>query len=300
MRSLRHLLPSAGALIVFEAAGRLGGFTAAGRELGMSQAAVSYAIRGLETQLGVRLFHREHRKVTLTDAGERFFADVTLGLSHIRKSAEELRSFAMDPHVTLSGSTAFTSFWMMPRLQQFRDEVPGIDLRIHTSDRDLDIVSEGIPLAIRGGSPELWPEYNAMLLAEEEIFAVAGLSYARAQDMPRTVEDLATHRLIHLEEPYREAADWKDWFASAGTEPDMGPRGLLINDYVLVIQAVMEGQGIALGWRHLTERLIDAGLLVRVTNHSLRTGKGFYVVWPKTRELSDSMKRVRDWLIHCA
>ncbi len=65
----------------------------------------------------------------------------------------------------------------------------------------------------------------------------------------------------------------------------------------LVVQAVIEDQGIALGWRHLTERLIDAGLLARVTDHALRTGKGFYVVWPKARELSDSMKRVRDWLI---
>jgi DNA-binding transcriptional LysR family regulator len=297
MQSLRHLLPSAGALIVFEAAGRLLGFTAAGRELGMSQAAVSHAIRTLERQLGVTLFRREHRRVSLTDAGERFFADVTLGLSHIRKSAEELRSAAADPHVTLSGSTAFTSFWMMPRLQQFRDEVPGIDLRIQTSDRDLDIVSEGIPLAIRGGVPEQWPEYDAMLLAEEEIYAVAGLAYARERTLPRTVADLAGHRLIHLEERYREAASWTDWFASAGIDPCLGTRGLLINDYVLVVQAVMEGQGIALGWRHLTERLIDAGLLARVPDHALRTGKGFYVVWPKARELSDSMKRVRDWLI---
>jgi len=300
MQSLRHLVPSAGALIVFEAAGRLLGFTAAGRELGMSQAAVSYAIRGLEKQLGVTLFRREHRKVSLTDAGERFFADVTLGLSHIRKSAEELRSQAVDAHVTLSASTAFTSFWMMPRLQQFREDVPGIDLRIQTSDRDLEIVSEGIPLAIRGGSPDSWPAYDTMLMADEEIYAVAGPSYFREQAVPRTVGDLAAHRLIHLEEPYRDAADWNDWFVSAGVEPGMGTRGLVINDYVLVIQAVMEGQGIALGWRHLTERLIDAGLLVRVTDHSLRTEKGYYVVWPKARELSLSMERVRDWLIECA
>jgi len=300
MQSLRHLVPSAGALIVFEAAGRLLGFTAAGRELGMSQAAVSYAIRGLEKQLGVTLFRRDHRKVSLTDAGERFFADVTLGLSHIRKSAEELRSQAVDAHVTLSASTAFTSFWMMPRLQQFREDVPGIDLRIQTADRDLEIVSEGIPLAIRGGTPASWPAYDTMLLADEEIYAVAGPSYFREQPVPQTVGDLAAHRLIHLEEPYRDAADWNDWFVSAGLESGMGTRGLVINDYVLVIQAVMEGQGIALGWRHLTERLIDAGLLVRVTDHSLRTGKGYYVVWPRARELSTSMTRVRDWLIECA
>ena len=300
MRSLRHLLPSAGALIVFESAGRLASFTAASRELGVTQAAVSYAIRGLEDQLGVKLFRREYRKVVLTEAGERFFVDVTLGLSHIRKSAEDLRSLALDAHVTLSASTAFAAFWMMPRLQKFRDDLPGIDLRIQTSDRDLDLVSEGIPLGIRGGSPEMWPAYEAMPLAEEEIYAVAGSTYARDRGLPQSLEELTTHRLIHLEEPYREAADWKDWFASAGMPAESAPRGLLINDYALVIQATMEGQGIALGWRHLTERLVAAGLLVRVTDHTLLTGNSFYVVWQKARELTEPVRRVRDWLIGSA
>jgi len=153
MQSLRHLLPSAGSLIVFEAAGRLASFTAAGRELGMTQAAVSYAIRGLEDQFGAKLFQRRHRQVLLTEAGERFHADVTLGLSHIRKSAEELRARSGGMHVTLSASTAFASFWMMPRLQKFRDDLPGIDLRIQTADRDLDLVAEGIPLASAAATP---------------------------------------------------------------------------------------------------------------------------------------------------
>jgi DNA-binding transcriptional LysR family regulator len=296
MRSLRQLLPSAGALIVFEAAGRLLSFTAASRELGMSQAAVSYAIRGLERQLGLALFRREHRKVALTDAGERFFTDVTLGLSHIRKSAEELRSLAFDPHVTLAASTAFASFWMMPRLQRFRDELPGIELRLQTSDRDLDIASEGIPLGIRAGKPEDWPGYDCRLLAEEEVYAVAAASYVADHGLPQSVENLATHRLIHLEEPFRETPDWNDWFASAGTVSRPESRGLLINDYALVMQAAMEGQGIALGWRHLTERLITAGLLVRVTDHALVTGKGFYVIWQKGRDLTVPVRQVRDWL----
>ena len=71
---------------------------------------------------------------------------------------------------------------------------------------------------------------------------------------------------------------------------------MLINDYVLVIQAVMEGQGIALGWRHLTDRLIASGLLVRLTGHAMLTGKGFHVAWPKNRPLSESAEKVRDWL----
>ncbi|RWQ38189.1 MAG: LysR family transcriptional regulator [Mesorhizobium sp.] len=298
MRSLRHLLPSAGSLIVFEAAGRLSSFTAAGRELGMTQAAVSYAVRGLEEKLGAKLFQRRHRQVSLTEAGERFHADVSLGLSHIRKSAEDLRQQATGGHVTLAASTAFGSFWMMPRLQQFRDELPGIDLRIQTADRDLDIIAEGIPLAVRGGEPREWPDYHCLPLADEEIFPVAGASYVAKFGLPQTVKELASHRLIHLEEPFREAASWEEWFHSAGAslkEADAG-RGLRINDYALVIQAVMEGQGIALGWRHLAERLLASGLLVSATSHVMRTGTRFYIIWPKNRELSDNARKVRDWL----
>lgn len=300
MQSLRHMLPSAGALIVFEAAARLSSFTAASRELGMSQAAVSYAVRGLEDQLGVSLFHRLHRKVSLTDAGARFFADVTLGLSHIRKSAEELRALASDAHVTLAASTAFASFWMMPRLQTLRDALPGIDIRIQTSERDLDIAAEGIPLAIRGGDPADWPGYETALLDTEEVYAVAAPRYVERHGMPGSVEDLTGHRLIHLEEPYRPAPDWSDWFASAGLSGRGFSRGLVINDYALVIQATMEGEGVALGWRHLIERLVTAGLLVRISDHSLVTGRGFHVAWHAARPLADPVRRVRDWLASSA
>ena len=296
MQNLRHLLPSAGNLIVFEAAGRLSSFTSAGRELGITQAAVSYAIRGLEDQLGVQLFQRRHKQVLLTDAGQRFLADVTLGLSHIRKSAEELRGRAYGTHVTLSASTAFASFWMMSRLQRFRDDLPGIDLRIQTADRDVDLLAENIPLGIRGGTAADWPDYELLPIAPEEIYAVAGPGYVQRAGLPKTPAEITNHHLIHLEEPYRPAATWKDWFRSAGINGAVARRGLTINDYVLVIQAVMEGQGIALGWRHLTERLVASGLLMRITDHVMLPDASFHVAWPKNRELPDAAKRVRDWL----
>jgi len=262
----------------------------------MTQAAVSYAVKGLEEQLGVALFQRRHRQVRLTEAGERFFADVTLGLTHIRKSAEEMRALGTGRHVTLSASVAFASFWMMPRLQKFRDELPGIDLRIQTADRDLDLLAEGIPLGVRGGTAEELPDYDLMPIADEEIFVVAGPSYLARAGTPATPAELVSHRLIHLEEPFRRAADWKEWLESAGVAKSP-PRGLVINDYALVIQAVMEGEGIALGWRHLTERLISRGLLVRVTDHVMNTGAVFHVAWPKNRELSPVVAKVRDWLV---
>ncbi|THD82350.1 LysR family transcriptional regulator [Aliigemmobacter aestuarii] len=297
METLRSLLPSINSLVVFEAAGRLSSFTAAAREMGMTQAAVSYAIRSLEDHLGSPLFLREHRRVRLTEAGERFHADVSIGLSHIQRSAQNLRAVATGSHVTLSCSTAFAAFWMVPRMARFRADLPRVDLRIQTADRNLDLVGEGIPLGIRGGDPGDWPQYQSEPLAPEEIFPVCGAGYLAGRDRPEVAADLLAHQLIHLEEPFRSAATWKDWFASVGIEGKRVPRGLSINDYVLVVQSVIEGQGVALGWRHLVEGLVAKGVLVRLTDHMLTTGKGFHVVWPRDAALSRAAQDVRDWLL---
>lgn len=296
MESLRRLLPSTNGLVVFEAAGRLLNFTAAGRELGMSQAAVSFAVRRLEDQLGTSLFVRCHRRVELTEHGARFHADVSLGLSHIQKSADRLRQPAGGDHVTLSASTAFASLWMVPRLQQFRNDVPGVELRIQTSDRDLDLVAEGLPLGIRGGDAGDWPDYRLMPMAPEVIYPVCSPSYLHRSGIPRTAGELVGHHLIHLEEPHRPAVTWPEWLESAGVDGALAPEGLRINDYVSVVQSVMEGQGIALGWAHLVDRLVASGSLVRLTAHVHRTGKAFNVAWPRDRDIVGNVALVRDWL----
>jgi DNA-binding transcriptional LysR family regulator len=298
METLRRLLPSASSLIVFEAAGRHQNFTRAANELAMTQAAVSYAIRGLEEQLGVPLFHRVHRAVQLTEAGEKFHADVSLGLSRIQKSAEEIRAKRRETNVTLAASTAFASMWMLPRLTKLREDLPEIDLRIQTSVRDLDLEEEPIPLAIRGGGdPVHWPRYHTALLAPEVICAVASPAFVEANGMPQRLADLLKHPLIHLEEPVRQAYSWQEWFASAGVSYPAKARRLTLNDYVLVIQAVLAGEGIALGWNHLIERQVRSGALVPVGNHVLKTDLAFYVVWPRSRELNLQARRVRDWLL---
>jgi len=296
MENLRKLLPSAGSLIVFECAGRHMSFTAAARELGMTQAAVSYAVGRLEKHLSTPLFHREHRRVRLTEAGTRFLGDVALGLSYIHKSAEALRADASGSHVTLSASTAFASMWMVPRLQAFREDLPDIDLRIQTSDRDLDLVAENIPLGIRGGVAGDWPEYRLLPLASEQVYPVCSVGYCEKFGLPESVESLLSHTLIHLEEPHRPAATWGEWFQSAGVESRRTPKGLRMNDYVLVIQSVLEGQGVALGWHHLVDGMVKRGVLVRLTSHSMMTGKSFNVAWPREVGLSSAAQRVCDWL----
>jgi DNA-binding transcriptional LysR family regulator len=297
MESLRSLLPSINCLVVFEAAGRLSSFTGAARELRMTQAAVSYAINRLEEHLDTPLFLREHRRVRLSEAGARFHADVAIGLSHIQRSARDLRALATGGHVTLACSTAFAAFWMVPRMAQLRAELPHIDLRIQTADHDLDLRGEGIPLAIRGGKPADWPHYAAEPLAAEEIYPVCGAGYLAGRDRPQAPVELLEHQLIHLEEPFRLAATWRDWFASVGVEGRRVPKGLQINDYVLVVQSVIAGQGVALGWRHLVEGLVAQGVLVRLTEHVLTTGLDFHVIWPRDASLSRAALEVRDWLL---
>jgi len=298
MQSLRALLPSTGSLIAFEAAGRHGSFTRAAEELAMTQAAVSFAIRNLERDLGVPLFTRRHRSIELTEAGERFHADVSLGLMHIRKSAEELKAQGSDRHVTLSASTAFASYWMLPRLGRLREDLPDIDLRIQTSDRNVDLRLEGLPLGIRNGRPGAWPGCEDALLVAEQVTAVVSPGYVEANGMPADAAAIAAqHRLIHLEEPFRPTVDWEDWFRGVGVTPPSRAKGLLINDYVLVIQAVLGGQGIALGWTHLTNPMIEQRLLVAASDHVHTTGLGFHVVWPTDRPIGGNAARVRDWLL---
>jgi DNA-binding transcriptional LysR family regulator len=297
MQNFKRLLPSASSLIVFEAAGRHENFTRAAEELGMTQAAVSYAVRAMEDQLGVPLFHRSHRNVALTEAGARFHADVSAGLARIQKLAEAIRAKRRETNVTLAASTAFASMWMLPRLNRLREDLPDIDLRIQTSVRDLDLDEEPIPLGVRGGNPANWPRYHAALLAPEVITAVASPAFIEAHGMPQTPSDLLGHRLIHLEEPVRQACDWPEWFASAGLAYPARSRRLAINDYVLVLQAVLAGEGIALGWQHLIERQVKSGALVPVGQHVLATDLAFYIVWPRSRELNQQARRVRDWLL---
>jgi DNA-binding transcriptional LysR family regulator len=185
---------------------------------------------------------------------------------------------------------------MVPRMQAFRSALPEIDLRIQTADRDLALDGDRVPLGIRGGHPADWPHYASEVLAEEEIYPVCGAGYSARLDHSIEVEDLLAQRLIHLEEPFRTAATWAEWFESAGIARQRVPRGLQINDYVLVLQAVIEGQGIALGWHHLVGPLVAKGVLVRVAGHRLVTGNSFHVTWPRDAALSQAARDVRAWL----
>lgn len=293
-RLIKHI-HSPAALFAFEAAARHLSFTRAAAELNVTQPAVSQAVKRIESALGMQLFQREHRALALTEAGERFYDDVSYGLIHIRRSVERLTAQRQDRHVTLSVTTAFANYWMVPRLGAFRENNPDVDLRVQTTNKDVDIASESISLAVRLGDGQ-WQGYQTLPLASEEIFAVCSPSYLTQRSKPEAPADLLSHSLIHLEEPFRPRATWSDWFAQNSIFYTDAGEGLRLNDYALVIQAAIAGEGIAFGWRHIVELLIEQGVLVKALEESFRSDQRFFVVWPEAIALSPEATRVRDWL----
>lgn len=296
MQELWKLVSSPRHLLVFEAAARTGSFTRAAQELNVQQPAVSAAIKQLEASLGIRLFERAHRSVTLTHAGERLYNEVSAAFGRIHDTAAMLAQRNSQAHVTLSASTAFAHYWMVPRLAQFHDAHPDIDLRLQTSEREPDIGAEGISLAIRRGHGK-WPGCESRLIASEVISPIAAPRVNAAAVNLKTIANLLNQSLIHLEEPIRERPGWADFFAHWKVPYTEPKTGLRLNDYALVLQAAIAGEGYAFGWHHVTDHLIAQGLLVRRDEWAWQTGAGFYLVWSATTPLSPQAENVRDWLV---
>jgi len=245
MQELWSRLSSPRHLVVFEAAARLGSFTLAARELNVQQPSVSASIKQLEASLGVQLFQRSHRKITLTNAGSRLFADVSRAFEHLAHSAAAIREFTSNEHVTLSASSAFNNYWLVPRLASFQRSNPSIDLRLQSSDREPDLNAEPISLAIRLGNGS-WPGCDCALVAPEVIYPVAAPRVMASAVHLRNITGLLHQRLIHLEEPIRQRPSWAQWFNAFGITEQPPRGGLRLNDYALVLQAAMAGEGFAL------------------------------------------------------
>jgi DNA-binding transcriptional LysR family regulator len=299
MHPLWNILASPRHIAVFEAAARTGSFTRAAGELNVQQPAVSATIKQLEQALGVPLFLRQHRAIELTNAGETLYAELTRSFESLERVCHQIRQTQRQDYVTLSASTAFNTYWMMPRLAEFQSRHPGVDLRLQSSDRDPDIDREGISLAIRHGSGS-WQGCHAALIAPERICPVAAPRVMASAVTLRNLPGLLHQRLIHLEEPVRSRPDWRSWFAHFGLPGARPEGGLRFNDYALVLHAAMAGEGFAFGWRHLTDALVDQGLLAAKKDWSWDTGKGFYLVWSKSRDLSENALLVRDWMLRRA
>lgn len=296
MRKTLKLIASPRNLFVFEASARLKSFTLAGGELGMQQPSVSAAIKQLESALGVRLFDRGHRQITLTNAGLRFYADVSQSLRSIESAAEAIHNMGRSDYVTLNSSSAFSYYWMMPKLPLLRQKHPEIDLRLQNSIHEPDLDSENISIAVRLGDGN-WPECHVAKIADEIIFPVASPEVMTKAKSLNHIADLVQQRLIHLEEPVRIRPTWQQWFAHHGIEDSRLSEGMRLNDYALVLQAAQTGEGFCFGWSHIVSDLIERNLIAAREDWAWHTGRGIYLVWSRSTPLSDNAIKVRDWIL---
>lgn len=265
----------------------------------MQQPSVSASIKQLEHSLNIRLFDRGHRRISLTNAGLRFYADVSQALRGIEISAEAVHNMGRSDYVTLNSSSAFSYYWMMPKLSSLRQQHPEIDLRLQNSIHDPDLDAENISIGVRVGDGS-WSDCVAEKIADEIIYPVASPMVMQSARNLRTVPNLLHERLIHLEEPVRIRPTWKQWFQHHGIVAGSNTEGMRLNDYALVLQAALTGEGFAFGWDHIVRDMITRRVLSAREDWAWTTGRGVYLVWSRQRKLSVNAEKVRDWILQSA
>lgn len=301
MHQFRRKLPSLASLTTFEAAARHLSFTRAAEELHVSQAAVSRQIRRLEEQLGVALFHRQHRRLTLTAPGQRFLQAVVLGLEHIAVAANEITARPDGDLVTVGASIAFATYWLMPRLARFHQAHPEIDVRVRASDYRTDLYGDEVDITFTCGDAHL-DGREAYRLFGEKAFPVCSSAYLDAHPGLRQPADLLSHTLLHLDEVVWERIgwtpiSWKTWLQHQAIDAHPRRHGQWFDNYPMVVQAALNGHGVALGWQHLVGDLVDSGALVRPLEGILNSQRSFFMLLGGDRPVSDAARAFRDWLL---
>jgi putative choline sulfate-utilization transcription factor len=283
-------------LRVFESAARQLSFTAAASELGSSQPAISQQIKRLEQQLAVRLFDRVYRGIALTEAGTLLLRYAQDGLHSLDAGLQAVT--AQQQHEVLQVATdfAFAAYWLMPRLQRFNQLHPEVDVSLITSARDLGTLSSEIDVAISFGDGRL-KHAEAQLLFAEEVFAVCSPGLLKDRPLPMPVEALVELPLLHLRPESRSRwFDWNGLFQAYGIVEAPSPGNLRFDNYTLLIQAAIAGQGVAIGWRHLVDELLAQKLLCRVCAEVAHSAYGYYLVLPERKRRQRLTKSFVDWL----
>jgi LysR family glycine cleavage system transcriptional activator len=286
------LLPTLPALRAFEAAGRLMSFRRAGEELLVSQSAVSHHIATLERELGVKLFDRGPRGVTFTLAGERYFVMVRDAFKLIAAGTADLRGSASRARVRVSVLPSFAANWLVPRLAGLNERHPDIDFALDPTLRLADLDAGEADLAIRYGDGR-WPGVESRLLMSERLTPVASPDLLRAGPVINEPKDLLNHTLLLVSRPY----EWEVW--ANASDLDLGrARTIQLSDYNIVLQAALDGQGIAVGRLLLVGDRLRTGALAQPCPGVVTSPRvGHWLVTPKHRQPSQAAAAVMGWLL---
>ena len=287
-------LPSLNGLRAFEAAARHLSFTRAAAELHVTQTAISHQIRRLETQLGMRLFHRRNRALALTPEAQAYLPAVRAAFEDLREATERLRRRERQSVLTVSTMASLAAKWLLPRVAGFQEANPGIEVRLTASTHLVDFRREEIDMAIRYGHGT-WPGVRADWLMSEDIFPVCSPTLLKGKRGLRRPEDLAQFTLIH-NTGFRE--DWQVWLTAAGLPLSLAQkRGLVFGESFMAIQAAIDGLGVALARTPFVEADIREGRLVAPFDLALPDKAGFYVVAPEETADTPKIKLFREWLM---
>jgi LysR family glycine cleavage system transcriptional activator len=296
MQSLRMRLPPVNSLVAFEAAARHLSITRAAQELTVSREAVSRHIRILEEHLGTDLFVRRHRAIELTDAGSALYATVSASLGEIAKTAGGLARAKGSSRVTVTATIAIASFWLTPRLPAFRAANKDLEIRVRISDAPLDMIAEGIDIGLRYGDGR-WPGLKAVHLFDTDTFAVCSPDYLATAEPIREPADLVDHPLLNLDGAPHSDEDWVWWLETEGVALPASFRTIGFDSYANIIQAAIDGQGVALGFSRIVDHHIARGDLVRPLDVALSKGHGVYVVTPRGVRPAAAAQRFHDWVM---
>lgn len=287
-------LPPLTALRAFDAAARHMSFAKAAEELSVTPAALSFQIKSLEEHLGAPVFRRLNRAVELTEAGRTLApgtADAFHTLSVAWRAAKRLQD---EQTLTVTAGPAFTAKWLAPRLYEFAQAHPEIELRFSASLRLMDFARDEVDVAIRFGT-EVDPGLYSLTLAEDWVAPVMAPALAQKYKTPESLVDapLIFDDSIGFLRPKR---DWEAWFRAMGIDfaPTHGPR---FSQADHAIDAALAGVGVVLGRRALVVKDIADGRLVLPFPQALMTGAQFRFLCPEGTEDRPQVKAFREWMV---
>ncbi len=284
-----YRLPPLNTLRVFEAAGRHLSFKAAAEELHVTPSAVSHAIQGLEDWLGVALFVRGTRGLSLSGAGTAYLPQVRQALDALARATEALPGRPARGALSISAAPTFALRWLIPRLPDFQKAHPDVAVTIDTAHRLVDFPRDGIDLAIRMGKGP-WPDLYALKLVTEQLVPVASPAVAERLRGPA---DLAGETLLHI---VNVAEDWAAWSRAAGLDALDLSRGLRFDTIQHAMNAAVQGLGVAIGRKPLVDADLAGGALVELFGPAVPSTTAYWLVCGQESLARPEVVRFRDWI----
>ena len=295
-------LPPLDLLRGFEAAGRRLSFTLAAQELFVTQSAISRQVKALEEHFGVALFERHHRAIRLTPSGRALHHATTQALELLNDAARAIGEPRADRAVTVSCSIGFASLWLVPRLLDFRDAHPEVEIRIDANNRLIDLEHERVEVAVRY-CPTAQAPQDAIRLLGEEVFPVCSPSLLRIAGKPLAApDDLRHHVLLHYgtDDTGFPSASWTVWAEAMRLRSLQSAGTLRFSHYDQLIQAAVDGQGVALGISPLVRRHIQQGRLKAPFDSAIASPRAYHLLVSRKAAHRAEVQHFVAWLREAA